>query len=59
MRDEVASHPPILPRSCSSVEADVLLQVSRDLFDDDPVYTFTTKLDATSLLCGQIRPWAV
>ena len=59
MCDEAASRLHILPRACSSIEANALSQVSWDLFDDNPDYTFTTKSDATSLLFEQIWPWAM
>ena len=59
MHYEAASRSHILPKSCSKVKSDASLQVSQDLLDGDPAYALTTKLNATSLLCEQIRLQAV
>ena len=48
MHYEVTLHPHIVPKTCSKVKSDALLQ---DLFDGDPAYALTIKSNAASLVC--------
>ena len=52
MRYEVALHSHILPKTCSKVKSNAL---SQDLFDGDPAYALTIKLNVASLVCEQTQ----